>query len=190
MNNNGLFRQLQENVSRRAKKGYPILLAGALFFILVTIMPYIVSSDMLPYVWILGMGSIFPLGLLLARILQAEIIITDNPLATLGGLAGGVQVFYIPVFIIIAKLDPNWLPAAVGLLGGSHFLIYMWVYRSKAYLFITIATGVSSLFLSIFFLEMSYQLVAPAIAVVYGIGIVMIWSELKQEVHTDTQQMM
>jgi hypothetical protein len=69
-------------------------------------------------------------------------------------------------------------------------LIYMWVYRSKAYLFITIATGVSSLFLSIFFLEMSYQLVAPAIAVVYGIGIVMIWSELKQEVHTDTQQMM
>ncbi|UOY91029.1 hypothetical protein MUG87_10635 [Ectobacillus sp. JY-23] len=32
MNNNGLFMQLQENVSRRAKKGYPILLAGALFF--------------------------------------------------------------------------------------------------------------------------------------------------------------
>ncbi|MNJ62764.1 hypothetical protein D3C77_586170 [compost metagenome] len=74
---------------------------------------------------------------------------------------------------------PEYLPFTIGLLAGSHFLPYMWIYKSKAYLFVTLGTCFSSLILGGFLVDQAFTLVPLAIAIVYGIGAFLIIRELK-----------
>ncbi|WP_431190651.1 DUF7010 family protein [Lysinibacillus sphaericus] len=72
----------------------------------------------------------------MSKILGVNLLTTGNPLGTLGGIVAAPQAFYIPVFIIVYMNIPEYLPFTIGLLAGSHFLPYIWIYKSKAYLFI------------------------------------------------------
>ncbi|WP_099098684.1 DUF7010 family protein [Bacillus thermotolerans] len=168
-------------MARSSKKGYPILLSGAIIFLLFALMPIILPMTAVHLIWVIGLGAIFPLGLLIAKLLNIQLLTTDNPLATLGGIVAAPQAFFIPVFIIVYMYIPEYLPFTVGLLGGSHFLPYMWIYRSKAYLFVTLATCLSSLILGGFLVDYAFTLVPLAIVAIYGSGVWLIIKELKQE---------
>ncbi|UZM97913.1 hypothetical protein OL548_23725 [Lysinibacillus sp. MHQ-1] len=74
---------------------------------------------------------------------------------------------------------PEYLPFTIGLLAGSHFLPYIWIYKSKAYLFVTLGTCFSALILGGFFVDYAFTVVPLAISIVYGIGVVLIQRELK-----------
>ena len=117
-------------------------------------------------IWIFGLGVIFPFGLLLSKLLGVNILTTGNPLGTLGGIVAAPQAFYIPVFIIVYMHIPSYLPFTIGLLGGSHFLPYMWIYRSKAYLFVTLSVCLSSLIIGGFFVDHAFFFVPLAITLI------------------------
>ncbi|WP_396897501.1 DUF7010 family protein [Niallia endozanthoxylica] len=55
----------------------------------------------------------------------------------------------------------------------------MWIYKSKAYLFVTLTTCISSLILGGFFVELAFTLVPLAISIAYSIGVLLIFRELK-----------
>ena len=57
----------------------------------------------------------------------------------------------------------------------------MWIYRSKAYLFITLGVCFSSLIIGGFFVDQAFIFVPIAISLVYGIGVLLILRELKVE---------
>ncbi|MFJ7737642.1 DUF7010 family protein [Lysinibacillus sp. NPDC097287] len=170
---------LQKEIIFEAKKGYPILLSGAVVFLIFTLMHFIVPIEAVHLIWIFGLGVIFPIGILISKILGVNLHATDNPLGTLGGIVAAPQAFYIPVFIIVYMKIPEYLPFTIGLLAGSHFLPYVWIYKSKAYLFVTLGTCFSSLILGGFFVDHAFTLVPLAISIVYGIGVLLILRELK-----------
>ena len=170
---------LQKEIIFEAKKGFPILLSGAIVFLIYPLMHLIFPIEAVRLIWILGLGVIFPLGILISKILGVNLLSTDNPLGTLGGIVAAPQAFYIPVFIIVYMKIPEYLPFTVGLLAGSHFLPYMWIYKSKAYLFVTLGACFSALFLGGFFVDHAFTLVPLAISIVYGIGVLLILRELK-----------
>lgn len=180
-NMNQTLDQLQTDIIVTAKKGYPILLSGSIIFLIFTFLPFVLPAKAVSMVWIVGLSSIFPLGILLSKLVQANLLVTDNPLGTLGGIVAAPQAFYIPVFIVVYMHIPEYLPFTIGLLGGSHFLPYMWIYKSKAYLFVTLGTCLSALILGGYFLDLSYVLVPLAISLVYGIGVLLILRELKTD---------
>lgn len=142
-------------------------------------MPSIFSMETVHLIWIFGLGAIFPLGILISIVLGVNLFSTGNPLGTLGGNVAAPQAFYIPVFIIVYMHVPEYLPFTIGLLGGSHFLPYMWIYKSRAYLFVTFGTCLSSLILGGFLVNQAFILVPLAISIVYGIGVLLIFRELK-----------
>ena len=74
---------------------------------------------------------------------------------------------------------PEYLPFTIGLLAGSHFLPYMWIYKSKAYLFVTLGTCLSSLILGGFLVDQAFILVPLAISIVYTTAVLLILRELK-----------
>ncbi|MEO4052177.1 hypothetical protein AAFN87_01870 [Solibacillus sp. CAU 1738] len=74
---------------------------------------------------------------------------------------------------------PEYLPFTIGLLAGSHFLPYIWIYKSKAYLFVTLGVCFSALILGGFFVDQAFTLVPLAISIVYGISVLLIQRELK-----------
>lgn len=171
--------QLQTDIILTAKKGFPILISGAIVFFLFTFMPLVFPLKTVYLIWIFGLSVIFPFGILISKIVNVNLLVTDNPIGTLGGIVAAPQAFYIPVFIIVYMHIPEYLPFTIGLLGGSHFLPYMWIYKSNAYLFVTIATCLSSFILGGFFVNLAIYLVPLAISLVYGIGVLLILKELK-----------
>lgn len=172
--------QLRLEIISSAQRGYPILLSGAIYFLLLTFAPLLFSMETVHLIWMFGLAVIFPFGLLIGKILGVNVMTTDNPLGNLGGIVAGAQAFYIPVFIIVYINTPEFLPFTIGLLGGSHFLPYMWIYKSKAYLFIALGTCLSSLFLGSFFIGSAFILVPLAISIVYGIGVLWLLKENKK----------
>lgn len=115
----------------------------------------------------------------MVKIVGVNLLSNANPLGTLGGIVAAPQAFYIPVFIIVYMNIPEYIPFTVGLLAGSHFLPYMWIYKSKAYLFITLGTCFSALIFGGFFVDHAFTLVPLAISILYGMGVLLILKELK-----------
>lgn len=173
--------ELQSDIIIEAKKGYPILLSGSIVFLLFTFLPFILPMEAIHLIWIFGLGAIFPLGLLLGKLLGVNLLSTKNPLGTLGGIVAGPQAFFIPVFILVYMHIPAYLPFTIGLLGGSHFLPYMWIYKSKAYLFVTLGVCLSALIIGGWLVDYAFTIVPLAISTVYGIGVLLILKELKTE---------
>ncbi|MEG0384331.1 DUF7010 family protein [Solibacillus cecembensis] len=170
---------LQKEVIFETKKGFPILLSGAIIFLIFTLMPLVFPIEVVQLIWIFGLGAIFPFGILISKMLGVNINATGNPLGTLIGIVAAPQAFYIPVFIIVYMNIPEYLPFTIGLLAGSHFLPYMWIYKSKAYLFVTLGACFSALILGGFFVDHAFTLVPLAISIVYGLGVLFIQRELK-----------
>jgi len=171
--------QLQTDIISTSKKGYPILLSGTIVFLLFSLMPLFVPMKIVHLAWIVGLSVIFPLGLLISKLVNVNMMATDNPIGTLGGIVAAPQAFYIPVFVLVYMNIPEYLPFTIGLLAGSHFLPYMWIYKSKAYLFVTLGICFSALILGGFFTDQAFTLVPLAMSIVYAIGVVFILRELK-----------
>jgi hypothetical protein len=169
--------QLKQEQIASSKRGYPILLAGALYFLVLALLPALLPVRTVQLVWVLGLCVIFPGGILLGSILGIQVITRGNPLGTLGGLIAATQVFYLPVFIAVYQFKPELLPLTIGLLGGAHFLPYAWLYNSRAYLFIALGTGLSAFVLGGPFMASSMTLVPIAIALMYALGTLWILRE-------------
>ena len=170
---------LQKEIILESKMGYPILLSGAIVFLIYTVLHFIFPIKAVYLIWIFGLSVIFPVGILIGKIVGVNLLSNANPLGTLGGIVAAPQAFYIPVFIIVYMHIPEYIPFTVGLLAGSHFLPYMWIYKSKAYLFVTLGTCFSALILGSLFVDHAFTLVPLAISIVYGIGVLLILKELK-----------
>ena len=169
--------ELQDHIINVAQRGYPILVTGSAFFFLLAAIGNLLPQRTLGLVWIFGMMVIFPSGVMLGALLRISVITRDNPLGTLGGLVAAVQAFFIPVFILLYQFTPQYLPLAVGLLGGAHFLPYSWIYRSRAYIFVSVGTGLASLAAGTMALSSTYTLVPLAIAAIFAAGVVWIRRE-------------
>lgn len=169
--------ELQDHIIEVAQRGYPILVAGSAFFLVLAAIANTLPQRTLGLVWIFGMMVIFPTGVMLGALLRINVMTRDNPLGTLGGLVAAVQAFFIPVFIVVYQFTPQYLPLAVGLLGGAHFLPYSWIYRSRAYIFVSVGTGLASLVAGTVALSSAYTLVPLAIALIFAAGVVWIRRE-------------
>src|SRR5699024_11352184 len=79
------------------KKGYPFLLAGVFYWLVMGSLGFIIENhQLLALCYLIGLGSIFPLALVISKIVKANIL-TKNPLGELGGIVGGIQSFYLIV---------------------------------------------------------------------------------------------
>lgn len=169
--------ELQVEISRSAKRGYPILISAAAFFAAMAALGNVIPQHTLGLAWIFGMMVIFPLGVALGSLLDARVITTGNPLGNLGGLVAGTQAFFIPVFIVVYQFAPQYLPLAVGLLGGAHFLPYAWIYRTRAYIFVTLGTCLPALVLGTAFVSAAYTVVPMSMAAAFAVGVFWIVSD-------------
>ncbi|RFU63922.1 DUF7010 family protein [Peribacillus glennii] len=173
------LKDYKNELIKDAKKGYSILLAGAIYHVVLGVLTLMLDLETIQLIWVIGMGCIFPLGVMIGKTVGVDYFTKNNPLGTLGGLMAGVQAFYIPVYIMVLQQNPVWLPFTIGLLGGSHFLVYYWIYDSKAYLFQTFAMALASLVMGGFFQSLVFETLPFVIAGIFLISVFLILRELK-----------
>lgn len=181
MANDGLklkFTDLQQDLSLEAQNGYPMFIAGIVFWLCVGITSFFLPEKVLVWVYVFGVGLVFPLGILVSKMLKINFLATHNPLAVIGGLVGGIQIFFAPLVILVAYQQPGWMPFVVGVLTGAHFLPYVAIYQSKAYLFQTIGTVLAVSVIGINWMDQAFRLIPFVLVFVYAITLVWLIREV------------
>lgn len=136
-----------------------MILTGVMFWLVAGLAGFL-DHNITVWVYLYGIGMIFPIGILVSKAMKVNMLAKDNPLATLSGVVGGMQILFAPVIILVLFQAPEWIPFTVGVLTGAHFLPFVVIYRSKAYMFQSVATVLTAAFTGFFALEHTF-LVTP-----------------------------
>lgn len=173
------FEELRMELSAEAGKGYPMFIAGVIFWLLMGVGGFFVPQQIMVWVYLFGIGLVLPLGILVSKLIHVNFLATHNPLSTIGGLVGGIQIFFAPIIILVAYQQPDWIPFIVGVLTGAHFLPYVAIYRSKAYIFQTVATVVAASLIGFGLMDQAYLLIPFSLVIVYSITLFWLLKEAK-----------
>ncbi|EJQ13278.1 hypothetical protein CN941_01665 [Bacillus cereus] len=172
--------EAKRDLAQKTKKGFPVIIAGLLFWIVASVTGVLLSEKQVVWVYLIGMGCVFPFGLMIAALLKIDMFAKGNPLGTLAGVIGGINVLNIP-FVLLAYFQfPEWLPFVVAMLIGVHFLPYVWIYESKSYGFLSVGTVLVTSVCGILFAEKGFIVIPMAVTVVYFITLISISLENKK----------
>jgi hypothetical protein len=166
--------ELKNDLSLEAHLGYPVFIAGILFWLFVGISSFFLPQKTLVWLYLFGIGAILPLAILISKLLKINFLAAHNPLSIVGGLVGGVQIFLAPIVIMVAYHQPEWMPFVIGVLTGAHFLPYVWIYDTKIYLFQTITTVIVASIIGIGFMDQAFHLTPFALSIVYLITAILL----------------
>ena len=72
--------EAKKDLAIKTKRGLPIILAGVLFWIVMSIAGFVLSEKQVVWVYLIGMGCVFPFGLMIAAILKIDMFAKGNPL--------------------------------------------------------------------------------------------------------------
>lgn len=184
---NSNFNELVKDLSEQAQKGSPLLLAGMVFWGLAIVTKMALPPNALVWYYVFGIGGVFPLGIMIAKVMKINMLASENPLSAIGGLVGGIQIFFAPIIILIALKQPEWVPFVVGILTGAHFLPYVGIYNSRAFLFQTIATVGIVTIIGFSWMEQAYLLIPLALMIVYAITYGLLRNECKTTEDADKE---
>jgi uncharacterized membrane protein (UPF0136 family) len=169
----------QENIAA-SRRGVTVIAVATVVLALVGALGWWLPARVMGLVLFGGMGLIFPLGLLVNRVLGINFFIKNNPLGTLGGLAAVWQQFFTPLCIWFYFRHTQQLPMMVGVVAGAHFFVYAWLYSSGTYWFLTLATVVVAYGGGLLAPAHSFVVVPWSLAVVYGLGVLGLLRENQQ----------
>jgi hypothetical protein len=173
------FKELSMELSAEAGKGYPMFIAGIIFWLMMGVGGLFVPQQIMVWVYLFGIGLVLPLGILVSKVVHVNFLATHNPLSTIGGLVGGIQIFFAPIIILIAYQQPDWIPFVVGVLTGAHFLPYAAIYQSKGYIFQTVATVLAASVIGFGWMDQAYLRIPFSLIIVYSITLVWLMKEAK-----------
>ena len=126
-------------------------------------------------------GAVFPLGILFTRLAGGDLFLKSPVFTNLGLQLAILQLFFWPVIIIVFGTARPWTPYVMAVLFCSHFLPYNWLYRSRGYAFLAVATGAISTAAVIAARSSLYDWIPLIAAGCYAISVVMIWGENKAD---------
>jgi hypothetical protein len=140
----GLLRAEQDRVIRATRMGIGMPIAGMIYWLVFAVLVSRFEIRSAVYMAFFATGLVFPLGVLFTRMAGGDLFARSPALGSLGIQLAAVQLFYWPVIIVLASLEPRWTPYCMAVMFGSHFLPFGWLYRSRGYLVLTVLTTVAT----------------------------------------------
>jgi len=123
----------RDRLASATRKGIGMPMAGLLYWIAVAVLVRLLPMKS-ALIWSFVItGPVFPAGVLLTRFFGGNLLAKSTLLTPLGMLLAAMQLLYWPVIVIVFRQVPEWTPLVLALLFGSHFLPYMWLYKSPGY---------------------------------------------------------
>jgi hypothetical protein len=95
---------------------------------------------------------------------------TSHPLRSLSIQLAMVRILALPAVILMYTVNPAVVPATFAAIGGAHFLPYVWLHRTRIYLFLGLAISLGSWGVTIGFGEDAYRLVLIWWPLCYAVG--------------------
>ncbi len=162
---------LRDEAARITQRGIGMPIAGTLFWLAFAALGWFQPPKTAALLSFFATGVVFPLGWWFTHLAGGDLMAKGHPLNGLGGLLNGVQFFYWPVLILVYALAPAYVPFAFGVLFGSHFLPYGWLYKSAGYTGLGIGAPVTALAVQLAFPGHVAWLLPLAVAAAYVIAV-------------------
>ena len=160
--------------ARTAGRSLAMPIAGALVWLAFAIAGALLPERQAGLVMLFGSGVIFPLGLLLARVLGEDLLSRDSPFARLMGASTLMVNLLWPLHIVLFLQDPDLLPLTLGVGLGLHWIVFGWIVRHPVGLFHAIARSVLLPVLWVAFPDSRFVALPGAVTVVYVVTIVIL----------------
>jgi hypothetical protein len=168
----------------RTQRGIVMIYIGAIYWFMLGILSFVhMPIKLLGLFYLIGAGMLFPIGIVLSRLLKIDFAAKDNPLSNIAGFIGGMQMFFAPILVLIFLEEIEWLPFFVAILTGAHFFPFAALYNSKGYLFLTISVISFSTIIGFIWKEQIYQLLPFGLSVIYLVTSIKLARENKQVHH-------
>ncbi len=176
---------LRQDLRLRTDRGSSALLAAtAVWAVLGGLAVVLPDGPERALVFLFGAGALFPLSLLLARVRGLDAFARGNPLGTLGGVLGAVQVLYVPVLVGVYHMTPDAVPWILGVLVGAHLLPFAWLFGGHGYVVASVGTTAAA-GLSGWLAPGAAHVAAPlAVAAALAVGSVLVLRESRADATT------
>jgi len=176
-----VFESERAGLALRTRQGIGMPVAGMLYWVAAAVLVRTLPQPAALLAMFFATGAVFPVGTLLTRLAGGDLFARSATLTSLGLILAAVQLFYWPVIVVIYRVAPDWTPWTMAVLFGSHFLPYLWLYRSRAYAFLAVST---SLVLAVAALVAQGPLYreAPVLAAAcHAVAVVLLWREVRRD---------
>ena len=126
--------KIRNELSVRSKNGIAFLGAGMIVWGIITMLFFLPLEIAEQNIFMLiSTGLMFPLAILLSRLLKADWKVKNHPLADLGLYLNVAQFVYFPLLFWVFMKSPHDFVLFFAVITGAHFFPYGWLYRVKAY---------------------------------------------------------
>ncbi len=167
------------DIARRNKKGIAFILSSIILWTLILVVwllpiKNVQTKDLLTF---FCTAPLMPLAYLFSKIIGAEFSAKDNPLNKLGMLFSMNQLLYILIAMWAMAAVPDKMVMLLAMIFGAHLLPFSWLYRSRAYMIMSIVIPLVILFVG-YGLDVDRVFILPAIMAGFEI-VFSIWLSLE-----------
>lgn len=167
----------RDRLAHATKRGIGMPVAGLLYWLA---MAWITRHYPTSTAAVLGFfltGAVFPIGVVFTKLAGGNLFAKSEGLTSLGMILNLVQLLYWPVLILVWSRSPEWTVWVMAVLFGSHFLPYSWLYRTRAYGFLTLSIAISLTGLALITRDPLTTTVPLITAGCYAITVLWLWRD-------------
>ncbi|MBA2875577.1 DUF7010 family protein [Thermaerobacillus caldiproteolyticus] len=129
--------EVRNELSVRGKNGISFLLAATIIWAIITVIflqPFGIKEKNVFMLY--STGLMFPLAIIISKMIKADWKANDNPLSKLGLYLNLAQIMYFPIIFWAFVKSPNNMVLFFAVITGAHFFPYGWLYNTKVYFII------------------------------------------------------
>lgn len=136
--------EARRTASGTAAQGVAWLVAFGLTLSAAAVLSFFLRLEIAVLVALFQGGVALPLAFALERRIGTGPMAADHPLRSLSIQLAMVQTVALPAVIMMYMQNPALVPATFAAIGGAHFLPYVWLHRTRIYLFLALAISLGS----------------------------------------------
>lgn len=169
----------KKDLLSRSGGGVSLPVAGAMYWTILGITGFFLSTSLWILVAFVGSGLLFPLGLLLSKPFDSNLLITDHPLNSVAIRAVIAINLLWPVHIAAFFIAPQLVPLSLSIGMGLHWPVIGWMYGSRTCMAHAIARTCVASAIWFIFPELRFTVLPLSVALVYGTSVVFLRREVK-----------
>lgn len=136
----------------KQKRGLPFILASILIWTMILIVQLLDMPILTKNLFIFSCTApLFPVALLMSKIIKVDLLDKENPLSSLGILFSMNQLVYILIAMWIYYAVPDKLAMTIAMIFGAHLMPFGWLYKSKIYYVLSIFIPIAALLVGLNF---------------------------------------
>jgi hypothetical protein len=167
-------------VSASSAGGAPFLIAYGLTFAITGALSLWLERPIVALVAMFQGSAALPLALWLERRMGTTRMSASNPLRPLSGQLAMSQALAIPALIVVYTLNPGAIPVVLAGLGGTHFLPYAWLHRTRIYAGFAGVVALGAFGLQVWLGATAFNVILFFLAAVYWVTALLVYRHARQ----------